>query len=165
MAVPHQCRRRAPALHGCRENTLMRHGRWTKRRGPSELPRLRSGFRLRAQTPAQRHNFHSSSLLRRSGSVRMTGLNDLAWAFDNPTPTLTRENRAHYHPILQKTGQAWSTLSASAGSLGLGGMTGLNDLARCLTGRKATFRMKDRLPEDQVGHASFKIPIDDCERR
>ncbi len=31
-------------------------------RGPSEIPQLRSGFRLRAQTPAKRLNFDSTSL-------------------------------------------------------------------------------------------------------
>src|SRR5689334_4642173 len=35
----------------------MRYFRWRYSRDPSELPRLRSGFRLRAQTPARRLNF------------------------------------------------------------------------------------------------------------
>jgi len=38
---------------------------WQRRqaRDPSELPRLRSGFRLRAQTPTNRLNFDAASLL------------------------------------------------------------------------------------------------------
>jgi hypothetical protein len=44
------------------ENSLMRHGTGIVCRGPSELPRLRSGFRLRAQTPAERLNFDSAPM-------------------------------------------------------------------------------------------------------
>src|SRR5579859_1992210 len=63
MALLQQYRRRGRLRSKvCRENALMRHDSGGILEIPSERPRLRSGFRLRTQTPAERLNFHSPSL-------------------------------------------------------------------------------------------------------
>src|SRR5262245_2897257 len=48
--------------------------------GSFEAPSLRSGFRLRARTPAIRLNFDFTSRLRRSVPLRTTGLGGMARA-------------------------------------------------------------------------------------